>query len=259
MSHRFFLPETQIKHPISTITGTQVNHIKNVLRLKPGDQIILFDGAGVQYHACIAELSSDKVDVELFDKKVIKHESPVHVTIAQAYLKEKKMDLLIRQITELGINKWQPFFSERSIPTPDNKRLHTRLQRWDKIMMEAVKQCRRGCLVEIGHPLPFDQMLISAKDADIKIIFWENADNPLSPDIFSSNKRRIRSVYSVLGPEGGFSAHEVKQARESGFYPVKIGPRILRAETAAVAACALLQYVFGDFGEKSLDKSDQVL
>ena len=259
MNHRFFLPETHIEHPISTITGKQVNHIKNVLRLKPGDQVILFDGTGAQYDARIAELSSDKVSVELVEKKVTLLESPVYTTVAQSFLKEKKMDLLIRQITELGIHKLQPFFSERSIPYPDSRRLLARFERWEKIMMEAVKQCRRSLLVEIAECLPFDKMLISAKDADVKIIFWENADNPLSLNTFSNVKGKIRSVFSVLGPEGGFSTDEIKRAMKAGFYPVKMGPRILRAETAAVAACTLLQYLFGDFGEKSLDKNDQVL
>jgi 16S rRNA (uracil1498-N3)-methyltransferase len=255
MSRRFFLPETQIKYPMSTITGAEVNHIKNVLRLKCGDQIIIFDGTGDEYIGRIAQLSSDNAVVEIIKKNIACSESPVHISIAQAYLKEKKMDLLIRQATELGINHWRPFFSERSIPTPDHKRMHSRVQRWEKIMMEAVKQCRRSRLMEIGLSVSFDEMLILAKDADIKIIFWENAESPLITNAFSSKKHKIRSVYSMIGPEGGFSADEVKQAKRAGFFPVGIGPRILRAETAAVAACTLLQYLFGDFGEKSLDKT----
>jgi 16S rRNA (uracil1498-N3)-methyltransferase len=256
MSHRFFLPQKQIKHPMSTVTGADVNHIKNVLRLKLEDHIILFDGTGVEYIARIVQLSSNKIVVELIDKRVLSSESPVHISIAQAFLKEKKMDLLIRQVTELGINYWQPFFSERSIPTPDHKRMYSRVQRWEKIMTEAVKQCRRSRLMEIGQSVSFDELMILAKDADIKIIFWENADSPLSPNAFSFYKHKIRSVYSMIGPEGGFSANEVKHAVEAGFVPVGIGPRILRAETAAVSACTLLQYLFGDFGQKGLDKKN---
>jgi len=256
MCHRFFLPQTQIEFPMSTIAGAEVNHIKNVLRLKTGDEICLFDGTGVEYIARISQLSSNKAIVEIISKTVSFSESFVHISIAQSYLKEKKMDLLIRQLTELGINHWQPFFSERSIPTPNSKRLLSRGQRWEKIMIEAVKQCRRSRLMEIGQSVSFDDMLISAKDADIKIIFWENADKPLSSNAFSSNKHKIRSVYSVIGPEGGFSANEVLQAVDAGFFPFGIGPRILRAETAAVAAGTLLQYLFGDFGEKSLDKTN---
>ena len=256
MCHRFFLPQAQIEHPMPTITGDDVNHIRNVLRLKPGDSIVIFDGSGAQYSACIRQLSSDRVVVVINEKMISVSESPVHISIAQAYLKEKKMDLVIRQATELGINHWQPFFSERSIPTPDQNRMRSRVQRWEKIMMEAVKQCRRNHLMEIGKSVSIDEIPVLAKDADIKIIFWENADNPLSLNIFSSDKHKVRSVYSMVGPEGGFSTDEVKQAVEAGFYPVKIGPRILRAETATVSACTLLQYLFGDFGEKSLDKTD---
>jgi 16S rRNA (uracil1498-N3)-methyltransferase len=248
MSHRFFIPQAQIEHPISIITGDNVNHIKNVLRLKPGDTIILFDGTGAEYVTSIIELSSNRTAVEIIEKTDSFSESPVHISIGQAFLKEKKMDLLIRQVTELGINHWRPFFSERSIPTPDKKRIYLRIQRWEKIMIEAVKQCGRSHLMEIGQPVSFAEMLKLANNADIKIMFWENAVNVLSPYTFSIDKNEIRSIYSIIGPEGGFSDVEGKQAMEAGFFPVKIGPRILRAETASVAVCTLLQYLFGDIG-----------
>ncbi len=254
MYHRFFLPQTQIEHPVPAITGADINHIRNVLRLKPGDNIVIFDGTGTEYLARIVQLSSNKAIVEIIEKKFSSSESPVHICLAQAYLKEKKMDLLVRQATELGINRWQPFFSERSIPRPDHNRLVSRAQRWEKIMMAAVKQCRRNRLMEIGQSVSFEEILVLANDADIKIIFWENIGSPMVINDFASNKQKIRSVYSVIGPEGGFSAKEVKQAVEAGFVPVGIGPRILRAETAAVSACTLLQYLFGDFGQKGLDK-----
>jgi 16S rRNA (uracil1498-N3)-methyltransferase len=255
MRHRFFLPQAQIEHPISIITGDDVNHIKNVLRLKPGDTITLFDGTGAEYVTRIVELSSNRTAVEIIEKTESFSESPVHIIIGQAFLKEKKMDLLIRQVTELGINHWRPFFSERSIPIPDQKRIYSRTQRWEKIMIAAVKQCGRSHLMEIGESVSFAGMLQLANNADMKIIFWENAANVLNLNAFSIPKHGIRSVYSIIGPEGGFSDTEGKQAMEAGFYPVKMGPRILRAETASVAVCTLLQYLFGDFGEKSLDKS----
>jgi 16S rRNA (uracil1498-N3)-methyltransferase len=255
MSHRFFFPQSQIENSMPIITGTDLNHIKNVLRLKPGDHIFLFDGTGAEYHARLLRLSSNGAVFEVIGKTDSSSESTVHISIGQAYLKEKKMDLLIRQMTELGINHWRPFFSDRTIPAPDQKRVNSRAQRWEKIMIEAVKQCQRNRLVEIGLPVSFKEMLVLANDADIKIIFWENAENTLSQNIFLKEKNQIRSVFSMIGPEGGFSDYEGKQAVEAGFVPVKIGPRILRAETAAVAGCTLLQYLFGDFGEKTLDKN----
>jgi len=258
MNHRFFLPYTRIERPISAITGADVNHIKNVLRLKPGDHIILFDGTGMEYFARIERLSSNKVLVQVIEKKGSSTESPVHITLAQAFLKERKMELLIRQVTELGINCWQPFFSERSIPTPDQKRIHSRAQRWEKIMIEAVKQCRRSRLMHIGQSVSFNDMLMSANDADIKIMFQENAESPLVTNGFSDGKQKVKTVYSMIGPEGGFSDNEVSQAKEVGFLAVGIGPRILRAETATVAACTLLQFLFGDFGQKALDKTFQL-
>lgn len=245
--YRFFIPEPQLQYPIATLTGPDINHVKNVLRLKTGEYIRLFDGTGMEYTGQITSISSHSVRIEIIEKTAPATESPVHISIAQSYLKEKKMDLLIRQLTELGVSFWFPFFSERSIPLPDQKKLALRRQRWKKIAIEAVKQCRRNRLMEVGQALSFNEMLLSAKNSDLKIIFWENADLALNSNKFFSEKKNIRSVYAVIGPEGGFSNDEIKKALQQGFLPVKMGPRILRAETATIAACALLQYLFGDF------------
>lgn len=245
--HRFFIPEPQLQYPIATLTGPDINHVKNVLRLQPGEYIQLFDGTGMEYTGQITSISSHSVRVEIIEKTPSATESPVHISIAQSYLKEKKMDLLVRQLTELGASFWFPFFSERSVPLPDQKKLALRRQRWKKIAIEAVKQCRRNRLMEVGQALSFDEMLLSAKNSDLKIIFWENADPALNSNKIFLEKKNIRSVYAVIGPEGGFSNDEIKKALQQGFLPVKMGPRILRAETATIAACALLQYMFGDF------------
>lgn len=245
--HRFFITEPQLEYPFATLNGPDINHIKNVLRLQPGEYIRLFDGTGMVYTGKIISISPHCVRVEIIEKTAPATESPVHISIAQSYLKEKKMDVLIRQLTELGVGFWFPFFSERSIPLPDQKKLASRRQRWKKIAIEAVKQCRRNRLMEIGQALSFHEMLLSAKNSDLKIIFWENAELALISNKYFSEKKHIRSIFAVLGPEGGFSNDEINQAIQQGFLPVKMGPRILRAETATIAACAVLQYMFGDF------------
>lgn len=258
LNRRFFLPASQIEQNFASISDSQVNHIKNVLRLRTGDCIRLFDGTGMEYKAQIIALSANEVNFEIVGKSVLSNESPLHITIAQSYLKEKKMDLLVRQLTEVGVNCWCPFFSERSIPLPDHGKLVLRRHRWEKITMEAVKQCQRNQQMEIGKVLPFHEMLKSASDSDLKILFWENADFPLNHKQFYQEKQKIRSVFSVMGPEGGFSNSEIHLAENEGFFPVRLGPRILRAETATVVACALIQYMFGDFGEKPLDKTGEL-
>ncbi len=250
--HRFFVPQRQMDYPAAVIKGPDVNHIKNVLRLKPGDRLQLVDGTGGEYISRITGLLSSRIDLEIFDTLAESKESPVCISVAQSYLKEKKMDLLVRQLTELGISQWYPFFSKRSVPVPDEKRLVSRQQRWRKITIEAVKQCRRNRLMAIGRPGTFQEMLVWAKTADVKIIFWENADGDLGR--IGGKSANIQSVFAVLGPEGGFTDEEISQAAGEGFLAIRMGPRVMRAETAAVAACSLLQYRFGDFGEKSLDK-----
>ncbi len=249
MIRRFFISADQLQYPVSTLTGSDFNHLKNVLRLKTGDQIALFDGSGTEYTGRIADLSGGEATVEILEKREPSTCEAVRIGIAQAFLKDKKMDLLIKGLTELGIHGWQPFFSERSVPTPDRKRLASRADRWEKIMREAVKQCRRTRLVEIGPAVSFEEVLRSGASADAKIIFWEKAAELLNEKKFAASKKNIRSVYALIGPEGGFSEKEAEMAVNEGFVAVGMGPRILRAETAALAAAVLLQYHFGDMGK----------
>ena len=248
MVRRFFIQSEQLKVPFSILTGSDFNHLKNVLRLKPGDMIVLFDGVGTEYSGRIVKFSSAEAVVEIIDRKEAEAEQAVSIVIAQAFLKDKKMDLLVRGLTELGVYRWNPFFSERSIPTPDPKRLASRADRWEKIMKEAVKQCRRRRLMEIGAAVSYEEALRSGVSADVKIIFWEKATETLSKKRIAVPEQNIRSVYALIGPEGGFSQSEAERAIEEGFEPVGMGRRILRAETAALAAAALLQFLFGDMG-----------
>jgi 16S rRNA (uracil1498-N3)-methyltransferase len=245
---RFFIPSDQIKHPISVLTGRQLNHAKNVLRLKPGDEVSLLDGAGAEYIGRILTISSKEATVEISKKVKKAPKSSATISIAQAFLKEKKMDRLIRHLTELGIDRVIPFFSHRSVSRPDAKRLALRENRWKKIMIEAVKQCGRRRLMEIGGAVSFEQVLDSGVSADFKFIFWEKAADLLIPGKNCPENSKAGSVFAVIGPEGGFCEKEVKCAIDKGFQPVGMGPRILRAETAALASAAILQFVFGDMG-----------
>lgn len=246
---RFFIPSEHLKFPVSVLTGSDLNHLKKVLRLKPGDLIALFDGAGTECTGRIVGISSSEAVVEIVGKEERETEEAVRIVIAQAFLKDKKMDSLARGLTELGIHRWEPFFSDRSIPNPDRKRLASRAARWEKIIREAVKQCGRTRLMEIGPAVSYGEALRSGSSADLKIIFWENAAEPLSEKKIAARGQSIRSVHALIGPEGGFSQKEAERAVEEGFEPVGMGRRILRAETAALAAATLLQYLFGDMGE----------
>jgi 16S rRNA (uracil1498-N3)-methyltransferase len=246
---RFFITPDQAASPSPTLTGQDAHHIRTVLRLKPGEQIELVDGTGMAYAAEIVTIAPDGVKVRIRRRQPQQAESPAGIIVAQAMLKDKKMDVLVRQLTELGMTQWVPFFSARSIPRPDAGRLEHRVARWVKISREAVKQCRRAQTPAIHPPLTFEGSLALALAADcqLKLLFWEDESTPLK-NCFRADPSDHKRIMIVLGPEGGFTASEVSQARLAGFTVASLGPRILRAETASLAACTLMQYVFGDLG-----------
>ena len=170
----FFIDQSELAVPVPTLRGADAKHIINVLRMKPEEKIGLFDGTGKQYEARIVDLSSGKVEVSILGSFYPSVESPLELVVAQSFLKEGKMDDLVRKLTELGISKWIPFISERSVPKPDDKRIIARTGRWEKIAKEAAKQCKRVKITRIGEMVSFEEILASEKDFDLKILFWEN-------------------------------------------------------------------------------------
>ena len=253
----FFIEKSEREDSILSITGPDARHIKTVLRMKPGDIIGLFDGNGFEYEAKIIDCSPGRVQVSLIRRFPSTAESPLKIIVAQAFLKEKKMDGLVRQLSELGIVKWIPFIAERSVPRPDKKQLLARTKRWGKIAKEALKQCKRGRIMEIGETVSFEEMLNQGQFYDLKVAFWEDELQPLHANLPGFGEQ-IDTVFALIGPEGGFTKREIEKAGNRGFITVGLGPRILRAETATVAACALLQYLFGDMNQKYLDKKREV-
>lgn len=243
---RFYIAPEMVNHDQPAITGSDAAHISRVLRLKPNDALELFDGTGHGYRARIVSLSSTMVRLTIESSFALLSESPVHITLAQAMLKDRKMDDLIRPLTELGIDCWMPFYASRSVPSPKGKSLDKRLVRWKKIAVEAVKQCRRGRIPDI---LPMDDLgavIAASKSCDGRLIFWEDINHA-----FVAPGHSLERIMLVLGPEGGFTPLEVRQARDHGFLTAGLGPRILRAQTASLAAVTLVQYIIGDMGKGS--------
>jgi 16S rRNA (uracil1498-N3)-methyltransferase len=247
---RFFVKSLDENKPTVSLSGSEAKHIKNVLRLKPGDMIRLFDGSGCEYDAIIKHLSTAKTELVMARKLATITESFIQLIVAQGFLRQKKMDALVRQLSELGMTRWIPFFSERSVPRPDKKRLVARLQRWQKIVQESYKQCGRSILPEITPPVSFEEVLALGQACTLKYIFWENESQPLPPKSGIRPAKTGYRIIVVLGPEGGFTSQEIEKAKDCGFEVAGLGPRILRAETATIAACTLMQYIFGDMGKK---------
>lgn len=247
---RFFIDPSEIKKSTPAIRGKDVLHIRRVLRLQTGDRIILIDGRGNEYEAAISQLFDDYIHVKIFQKYTPHSEPTVRIILMQAFLKEKKMDMIVRSLTEIGISALVPVFSDRAIPRLDETRISSRIERWNKIAKESLKQCRRTIALEFAQPMLFRQAIHAENDADLKVIFWENETRPLTT-LIASEIEKPSKIAIMLGPEGGFSQNEIDLAKSAGFVSASLGPRILRAETAALASCVLIQYLYGDMGQKT--------
>lgn len=241
---RFFITPEQAGQKEILLADEDAHHLRSVLRLSVGDAIVVFDGTGAEYTARVASLDREAVRITLLARRMGACESPLTVALAQGYLKDKKMDELVRRLTELGVRHYIPFLARRSVSTPDETRSVARTQRWQKISREAAKQCRRSRTMTIETPAAFKDVLALAASYDLRLIFWEGDGGQSLARMVSDPAPQ--SVFVLIGPEGGFEAEEVRAAQEHGFKAVHMGPRILRAETATVAACALVQFVFGD-------------
>jgi 16S rRNA (uracil1498-N3)-methyltransferase len=249
----FFLHRDAIRSHDPAITGPDVKHIRTVLRLKPGDEIALFDGEGSQYRARIEKFSPGAVHLSILDQQASSAEPSVDIAIGQALLKTRKLDRIVRQITELGATAFLPFVAERSVARPSPERLRDRRHRWETIVREALKQCGRSRTPVIGTVSTLEGLLELSHDYDKKIIFHNDkspGDSSLYGGALQSESRKVESVLALIGPEGGFTDSEVALALRSGFSCVSLGPRTLKADTAAVAVAAILQYGFGDMGRQ---------
>lgn len=242
-NQKFIIPQVTSMSEHIILTGQDARHIVKVLRLKPEDMIQLTDGLGNDYIGRILNSSVNAVEIEVIKKYQSQTESVLKITLLTGMLKDKKMDMIIKHVTQLGIHQWIPFFCSRSVPTPDTKRLTKRLERWKTISNESLKQCRRSRIVDISQPLDFEKTLEETTDSDVKIAFWEKSDTPLNT---LSVSKPIQSACILIGPEGGLSEDEIQLAYEKGFASYSLGPRILRAETAAISSCTLIQHILGD-------------
>jgi len=243
---RFYVPNPSIQDELLKIEGEEVKHIRKVLRLKAGDKIVVFNGLGKEYEGTILEEKPSSVLVKVQDIFFPQKDSPLEVTLAQSLLKGEKMDFLIQKATELGVREIVPFFSSRSVPLLERSRRQQRRRRWERIAVEASKQCGRGLVPKIESLKEYSEMLQIASPHGLRLILWER-DGIKLKEVLETSGERVK-IFFVVGPEGGFSREEVDEAERSGFTPVILGRRILRAETASLCVLSILQYQRGDIG-----------
>ena len=242
---RFFLPARQIEDHRATITGVELNHLRRVLRLRPQDRVVLFDDAGCEHEGIIRSLSEDRGEIEIIRSYQVNNESLLKTTLALGLTKGEKMDWVVEKATELGVHTMVPFVSSYTIPKLNETKVAQRSERWQKIALSAAKQCGRVCIPEIMALTDFRDFLEPVWRDKLRLLFWEKECQHGLLEL-KETRTSIGEVVVMIGPEGGFSAQEAALALEHGFKPVRLGPRILRAETAAVAALSAVQLLWGD-------------
>jgi len=238
--HRFFIPRENISADEVVFQQEDAGHIRRVLRLKAGDLVHVHDGAGTRLRVRLTEVARQAVRGEVLDREVHDAESPLAIHLGQALLKGQAMDGLIRRVVELGAASITPVAAERcQVPV---KAAKGKAERWRDIARGAARQSGRSRIPPVHPAASLADFCQRHAACDLRLIFWEEEAATRLRDLIAAPA----SVALLIGPEGGFAAAEVAAAREAGFCPVSLGPRILRAETAPLAAVALAQGRWGD-------------
>lgn len=242
---RFFVPKKSLEGKKARLGGQELEHMRKVLRLQPGDHVTLFDDEGWEHEAVIRSYTERLGEMEILTSRKPERESPIEVTLAQALGKGEKMDFVVEKATELGVRRIAPFLSSRTIPKLDKEKMERRQARWNKIALSAAKQCGRTQVPEILAVSDFPELLGKPWQCQLKLFFWEGESGQTLAQL-QQESGRVDSMLLVIGAEGGFSSEEASAALRHGFKAVRLGRRILRTETAALAALAIVQYVWGD-------------
>lgn len=238
---RFFVSPEQVQDAEATIQGPTARQIGKVLRLKPDDAITLLDGLGSVYAAEITSLSPDEVRARVLDRQSDINEPRLRLVLACCIPKSDRMELIVQKCTELGISEIVLVTSERTISRLDASNHDRKLDRWRKIALEATEQCGRSKAPVIGRVVTFTELVEMIPGFPLAIVAWEEEAGPSLRDALTEN-RGSDSALVIIGPEGGLTEREVETAKSAGAVSVSLGRRLLRTDTAAIAACAAVMY-----------------
>ncbi|WP_291633411.1 16S rRNA (uracil(1498)-N(3))-methyltransferase [Clostridium sp.] len=246
--HKFFVPKQNIEESIAIIDGEDVKHIYKVLRLQVGDKVSINNCEGIEYVGEITLVDKSRVTINLIEESSINNESPIDVYLFQGMPKSTKMDLIVQKNTELGVKEITPIITERVVVKTEIKEFK-KIDRWNRIALEACKQSKRSLVPKINVPIEFDALLEQLKHMDLVVVPYENEEGygikKLAQNI---DRKDINKVAIVIGPEGGFEESEILKLKEVGASIVTLGPRILRTETAGFTCLSLIMYELGDLG-----------
>ena len=238
----FFVPSENILTDGIIITGSDVNHIKNVLRKKPGDVLSVFGFSGKTYTCEISEITDEEIRLSILETKESESELKTRVCLYQGLPKADKFELIIQKCVELGVHEITPVINERSISRPDGKKLREKVIRWNRISESAAKQSGRGIIPEVKDARDFREALSEAgRSCDIVLMPYENAAGmKFAAECIKNACGKKVAVF--IGPEGGFSEKEAELAEKAGAKIISLGHRILRTETAGLAVMSVLMF-----------------
>ncbi|MFY9556025.1 MAG: 16S rRNA (uracil(1498)-N(3))-methyltransferase [Blastocatellia bacterium] len=252
---RFYAPPDKIEGSIVNLSSDETHHLMHVLRMTPGDDAFVFDGCGKEYRCSFRGFKDNLAQLEVKDLLNDVIESPLEITLAQGLAKGEKFEFIVQKATELGVRRIVPLATRYAEVKPTSDQIPKKLDRWRRISLEAMKQSGRRTLVEILAPrtvrefLSEDTHTPASRTHRVWLLF--NPRDGLSVDAALGAVSKSCPIAALIGPEGGWSDEELTLLSEAGCKSVSLGPRVLRTETAAVAAITLIQHTIGDISRRA--------
>ena len=245
--YRFYVDNAAIEEDVIHVTGGDVNHIKNVLRMKLGEKLIICNGQGQEFYCIIAKVCDSKITVEIQEKKASETELKAKIYLFQGLPKKDKMELIIQKAVELGAYQVIPVMMKRTIvKLEDKKKELKKLERWQSIAEGAAKQSMRGIIPQVCEVMTYQQAIAKAKELDIALLPYECATGIAHTKELIEVCKGKGSIGIFIGPEGGFEPEEVETAKAAGIEPITLGKRILRTETAGLTILSNLMFALED-------------
>lgn len=236
---RFFEAQPLAHDSEITLSDSVTQHVSRSLRMRPEEQIILFNGDGLEHKAMLTEITKRNVIARIIESSEPNSESPLTISIGQTLSRGERMDYAVQKSTEMGVNTITPLFSERCEVKLPKERQEKRVNHWQQIAISACEQSGRTVPPKVTFPADLKTWL-GAQEAELKFVLHHHSEQPLT------ELAAPKSIALLIGPEGGLSQNEVELAVQHGFKPLTLGPRVMRTETAPVAALSLLNYLWGD-------------
>ena len=240
--HHFFVDPSSIEEGIVRIVGTDLNHMKNVLRMKPGEEVLISDGTGKDYNCQVKEYGAEEGILVILSENADSRELPSRIWLFQGLPKSDKMEVILQKAVELGAAGVIPVATRNAVVKLDAKKAEAKIRRWQAIAESAAKQSRRNIIPHIHEVVKFGQAVDYAKNLDITLIPYELAEDMEKTKQIFETIQPGQSIGIFIGPEGGFDPEEIRLATEAGIQPITLGKRILRTETAGFTTIAWLMY-----------------